>query len=116
MSKRDEFSKRAAQLSDAAYRSGFQAGIDHIPGIFDSKRITARSLLERFVDLYSEAPIPSSMIEIGRKLWRDYYEFSGLHMILTDEGWEPGEIKQSYLDDDPDSILDEVNAPEAPHV
>ena len=50
--------------------------------------------------------------------WRDYYLFTGQHMILTDEGWEDGAAKQSYIDmlkDErytlDDLILDEVNAP-----
>lgn len=48
---------------------------------------------------------------------RDYFTLTGEHMILTDEGWEPGDAKQTYLDDwakHPqwsDPILDEVNAP-----
>jgi hypothetical protein len=33
-------------------------------------------------------------------------------MILTEEGWEPGEVKQSVIDEfGADAILDEVNAP-----
>lgn len=50
--------------------------------------------------------------------WRDYYSFTGRHMIMTDEGWEPGECKTELLEEyraDGESedtiILDEVNAP-----
>ena len=54
--------------------------------------------------------------------WPDLFELTGEHMILTDEGWQPGSEKQSYLDDHAkhpgwsDPILDEVNAPTAPSV
>lgn len=47
--------------------------------------------------------------------FHDYYLLTGDHMICTDEGWEPGENKQSYQDNpdyDDDGIIDEVNAPE----
>jgi hypothetical protein len=76
-------------------------------------------LLDRFVEVYGEVPLRGSMIEPGLRLWRDYYEWTGDHMFLTDEGWEPGEVKQSYLDHlepgEPASsvILDEVNASDA---
>lgn len=36
------------------------------------------------------------MIEPGLKLWRDYWIYTRQHMILTDEGWEPGEALASY--------------------
>ncbi|HXF12252.1 MAG TPA: hypothetical protein VN517_03805 [Terriglobales bacterium] len=70
------------------------------------------TLLDRFVELYGEVPLAGTMIAPGHQLWRDYYEFCGDHMIRTDEGWEPGEVKQPYMDSDPDAILDEVNAPQ----
>jgi hypothetical protein len=69
----------------------------------------AVDLLERFADTYGDVPLPSVT---GPKLWRDFYEFSGDHMILTDEGWEPGSAKQSYIDEGyEDFIHDEVNSP-----
>lgn len=81
--------------------------------------ITAETLLERFVDLYGEIPLQGLMIKPCLALWHDYYEFSGSHMILTDEGWETGESKQSYVEMAKehsqslcDFILDEVNAPQ----
>ena len=58
----------------------------------------AMELLERFVNLYGETPLEGSMIPEGLKLWRDYWIYSGQHMILTDEGWEPGEALESYVD------------------
>lgn len=76
------------------------------------------NLLDRFVAVYGEVPLEGEMIAPGLKLWHDYYEWSGDHMILTDEGWETGEAKQSYVDlakDEgqvlSDFILDEVNTP-----
>jgi len=74
-------------------------------------------LLDRFVDLYGEVLLEGSMIEPGMKLWRDYHEWSGEHMILTEEGWESGSGKAAYIDmlkpgeKISDVILDEVNAP-----
>jgi hypothetical protein len=73
---------------------------------------TVTDLLDRFVEVYGEVPLRGSMQEPGMQLWRDYYAWTGDHMILSDEGWEPGEVKQSYLNEyGPDAILDEVNAP-----
>jgi len=81
-------------------------------------KTTPSSLLERFVELYCDAPISGSMARRGLKLWRDYYEWTGEHMILTDESWEPGEVKQSYVEmaeaeglPMSSFIQDEVNAP-----
>lgn len=73
---------------------------------------TATALLTRVEALYSEVRIVE---DLG--FWRDYYRFTGCHMILTDEGWESGSAKQSYLDDwkgvphCSNPILEEVNAP-----
>lgn len=109
--KRKELSIKAASLVDLAYKTGWTDGINHVTGAV-SKGITPMNLLERFIELYGEVPLEGSMVEPGYQLWHDYYGFSGDHMVLTDEGWEPGEVKQSYLDVDPDAILDEVNAPQ----
>lgn len=44
--------------------------------------------------------------------FRRLFLLQGDHMILTSEGWEPGEAKQSYVDSgDVDEILDEINPP-----
>lgn len=33
-------------------------------------------------------------------LWLEqYYTLTGAHMIMTEEGWEPGEYRQSYVDE-----------------
>lgn len=77
----------------------------------ESRLIIATDLLDRIVASIEDRPAGDI------QWWRDYYLFSGQHMILTDEGWEDGGSKQSYLDMDAEhpeygaSILDEVNAP-----
>lgn len=77
-----------------------------------STPITAEALLERFVEMYGEIALPLAAIQDDPNLWRDYYDYSGNHMILTDEGWEPGEAKQSYIDEGhAGEIIDEVNTP-----
>jgi hypothetical protein len=68
----------------------------------------AEDLLERFVDLYGEIPVSGSSIKTARKLWRDYWEYSGEHMIMLDEGWISAIDRGMYT---PEEILDEVNAP-----
>lgn len=82
------------------------------------KKFCAEDILERFVYLYGEVSLEGSMIQPGLKLWKDYYEYSGSHMILTDEGGESGDSKPSYVElaDGEgqllsDFILDEVNSP-----
>lgn len=75
----------------------------------------ATELLERFVDLYGEVPLAGSMIDSGMTLWRDYWRYSGQHMILSDEGWESGDTLDSYFEmlDEGESITnlihDEIN-------
>jgi hypothetical protein len=47
--------------------------------------------------------------------YREYLELAGRHAILTEEGWEPGDMKAQYLENPeygPEYILDEVCAPE----
>lgn len=57
----------------------------------------ASDLLERFVEMYGEVAMSPAMVESDPKLWYDYYRYSGQHMILTDEGWEPGSVLESYM-------------------
>lgn len=52
--------------------------------------------------------------------WKRYFLYTGDHMILTEEGWEHGSGKQSYIEQAEDDecdvsefIRDEVNAPVA---
>jgi hypothetical protein len=73
----------------------------------------AMRLLDRSVELLADSPVKNDP-----KFWKDLYLFTGQHMILTDEGWDNGENKQSYVDQAEkeglpigDFILDEVNAP-----
>jgi hypothetical protein len=107
MSEKQELMNRASELVRHAYVTGWAGGIAHIRGTSHS------DLLQRFAELYGEVPLTRERIEPGRKLWRDYYESTGEHMILTDEGWEPGEVKESYIDEiGPEAILDEVNCPD----
>src|SRR6266702_2725974 len=115
-SRKQEFADRAAELAKAAYSAGWTAGIKRREGVVLTEKVTPMGLLERFVELYGEVPLEGSMIGPGLNLWRDYYEFTGDHMILTEEGWELGKIKQSYAEmakieglPVSDYILDEVN-------
>jgi hypothetical protein len=120
--RKQELANRAAESVTAAYQLGFRAGIEHVTGLI-SKRLTPASLLRRFVEIYGDVPLVGSSIDPGRQLWRDYYEWSGEHMILTEDGWESAESKQSYealaasqgvpLSD---FIQDEVNAPQVTRV
>jgi hypothetical protein len=115
---REELAKRAANLVHAAFSAGWAGGIRRMEGEVLKPKTTPSSLLDRFVEVYGEVPLSGSMIGPGLKLWHDYYEWTGDHMILTDEGWEPGEVKASYeemaeAEGLPLSsfITDEVNAP-----
>ena len=66
----------------------------------------AMDLLDRVVSAETPAPDP--------KWFREYFLLTGQHMICTEEGWEDGSAKQSYIDSndgDASIILDEVNAP-----
>lgn len=63
--------------------------------------------MERAAEFFSDNPPDSQW-------FRDYYLIKGEHVILTDEGWVPGEtLEQERKDmDDPDwQPDDEVNAP-----
>jgi hypothetical protein len=81
-----------------------------------SHSCTATKLLERFVEVYAETALVGSEIQPGMKLWRDYYLYTGQHMVLTDEGWEPADdVLDSYADELAagqslsDVVRDEVN-------
>ena len=71
----------------------------------------AMGLLERAANSLVDSPLQD------RDWWKNYYQLTGKHMILTEEGWEDGSAKQTYIDSlEPnegiaDVILDEVNAP-----
>jgi hypothetical protein len=75
----------------------------------------ASDLLERFVEMYGEVALTPTMIQSDPNLWYDYYKHSGQHMILTDEGWEPGDaleiiyMKQLNGEDISDIVHAEVN-------
>jgi hypothetical protein len=80
--------------------------------------VKLEGIIDQFVNVYGEVAVPSILMKEAAQLWREYYEWSGNHMILTEEGWEPGDAKESYtalaLEEDRDIsnyITDEVNAP-----
>lgn len=73
----------------------------------EEKLEKAMSLLERAADRLSDDTSPDV------EWWTDWFELTGEHMILTDEGWEPGSIKAELIEEYGfEAILDEVNAPE----
>lgn len=79
--------------------------------LIDELNVATR-LLNRIVGQIGDVPIHDPT------WWREYYLFSGEHMICSDEGWEPGDSKQSYIDLAESEgvrlssfIIDEVNAP-----
>ena len=78
----------------------------------EEKLAKAMDLLDRAAERIADSPAPDE------RWWLDLFALTGQHMILTDEGWEPGESKQSYLDEwakEPEysnPILNEVNAPD----
>jgi hypothetical protein len=65
--------------------------------------------------MYGEIPLVPSMVQRDPTLWHDYFIYTGDHMILTDEGWEPEESLQSYMEglrdgeDIRDIVLTEIN-------
>ncbi len=64
----------------------------------------AMTVLEHLGELFEHAPDPD--------WWRDFHLLTGQHMILGEEGWEPGECKAAYLAEDPEwEPLDEINIP-----
>lgn len=72
------------------------------------------ALLSGYRDLVDRA---SEHFEAGEtapdETWyRDLFELTGDHMILTEEGWVPGSLKQQYLDQyGIYALRGEVNAP-----
>ena len=79
----------------------------------DRRIATAMLLLARATELLADSPVKNDPA-----FWKDLYLFTGQYMILTDEGWENGDNKQSYVElaekeglPIGDFILDEVNAP-----
>jgi hypothetical protein len=55
--------------------------------------------------------VAEALAECGATLpdetwWREYYRFTGIHWVLTEEGWIPGALRQPE-----EAVLDEINAP-----
>lgn len=68
----------------------------------------AMDLLKRAESYLSEQPPDSNW-------FRDLFRLNGEHMVLTEEGWQPGCEKQALIDEyGADYIQDEVNAPAPP--
>lgn len=68
----------------------------------DSERLEESvDLLHLIADHLETAPGPKDW-------WKRYFVFIGQHMVLTEEGWEPGDLDRDGID-----ILDEVCAPNA---
>lgn len=68
----------------------------------EQKLEAALGLLERALPQFEHnAPDP--------KWFKEYFALTGAHMVLTEEGWEPGDAREAYQ---PGEVLDEVNAPE----
>jgi hypothetical protein len=66
------------------------------------------SLLRQAADYMGEAELSPAT-----DWWKHYFErVDPAHMVLTDEGWEPGSIHYDSAREDIPVILDEVNAPE----
>jgi hypothetical protein len=72
-------------------------------GLYDRYR-AAVDLLDRAAVVLEEHPPDVSWL-------RDFYLLTGDHMILTDEGWQSGDGKNSVIEQfGNDAIYDEVNA------
>jgi hypothetical protein len=69
-----------------------------------AKLSTATELLKRIADKTEEGPTGDP------QWWREYFLFTGQHMILIEEGWTSADCKDSLADEEVE-ILDEVNAP-----
>lgn len=81
----------------------------------EEKLEISEALLKRFADACTDRKLHDET------LWKDYFQYTGQHMILTDEGWYGGEMKQSYIDEIANGnwgdatldefVFDEINAP-----
>jgi hypothetical protein len=75
----------------------------------EQRLFATETLLGRAADLLDDVPTQGDPT-----FWQDFYTHTGQHMICTNEGWEPGEAKQSYIDAGHGAeILFEVNAPQS---
>lgn len=74
--------------------------------------LEATSLLERFFDAFGENVI-SDDLNLNKNYLQWHSRLFGSHWIRTDEGWEPGSAKASYIQYfGEDSILEEIGNPE----
>lgn len=74
--------------------------------------MTTKQKLEKAMDLLNRVEAGEAIVHRDFNWYRDFYLLTGDHMVRTDEGWEDGDGKQTYIDSgDEDAILEEVNAP-----
>ena len=79
---------------------------------------TVNAKLKTALILLGEATEQDDLMAPNTTWFRRYYELSGQHMILTEDGWEHGSSKPTYIEQAKadgvpinEVILDEVNAP-----
>lgn len=72
--------------------------------VLDERLSCAIDLVERAAGSFEDgAP--------DARWWRDYGLFTGLHMICTEDGWQPGTVKAELIAKyGEDVVLDEINA------
>jgi len=67
----------------------------------------AADLLRRFAELYGEVRMRGASVAPCVQLWREFYQWTGEHYVLTDEGWMPAADHVAGSEE----VLEEVNAP-----
>jgi hypothetical protein len=64
------------------------------------------------LDLLKRADTVIGDVPPDENWYRDYFTLTGEHMILIEEGWVPPELNtKEVTGEDPQEVLDEVNAP-----
>ena len=74
-----------------------------VPSNDPAKLSAAMDLLNEAAETFSDREVPAP----NHTWWKRYFELVGAHMVLTEEGWEPGDVKEDVLANDGE-ILDEV--------
>lgn len=101
-----ELRKEIATLRATKDQSNFAALKD-----LQAKLTAANERIGEPLDLVKRAADHCSDNPPDREWFRDLYLITGDHMVLTDEGWEPGNVKDELIKEyGADAILDEVNA------
>lgn len=73
------------------------------------KTMDLQAKYDKAMDLLSRAENRIDVDAPDASWLEEYYSLTGDHMICTEEGWTPGDIKPEIHSDD---ILMEVNAPQ----